>query len=309
MDFCASFGSLYGNDAYNTFGYAHCFCLSKAANCPLLIYYVDNYVNVTPFCGKGTRARALVELSNLKRELIASGLLFHQFEGPTTRITFLGWDIDTDKMTISIPEARHLFMISFLEEWEKKEVMSIADLSSIIGLLIFLSQMINGMKATIGILILKRNKMNRSVSVSSPVSRRVKWAIAHLLYVLKRWKGIARIYVRAWTDKQADITIYCAIALEKEPKASSFGKGALILPTMQCWSEKWVESELAEAWRDKKHSTTHLELMNMFNSVLRFSSSTQKVLCICDKTAVEIATARYSAAGTDILRRDYKISM
>ena len=39
VDFCACFGALYGNDAYSTFGYAHCFCLALASGCPLLRRY------------------------------------------------------------------------------------------------------------------------------------------------------------------------------------------------------------------------------------------------------------------------------
>lgn len=92
LDFCACFGSLYGNDAYSTFGFAHCFCLALAAGCPLLRHYVDNYINVTPVKGKRgklTEIQALIELACLKRELIRSGLLFHQFEGPVTRLIWL----------------------------------------------------------------------------------------------------------------------------------------------------------------------------------------------------------------------------
>jgi len=56
--------------------------------------------------------------------------------------------------------------------------------------------------------------------------------------------------------------------------------------------------DLDEAWRIKKHSTTHLELLNMLVSVLCFSSREQKIMCYCDnKAAVEIAKARYSAVS------------
>jgi len=47
VDFCASFGSLYGNDIYSAFGNAHCICLALAAAVPLLRVYVDNYINIT----------------------------------------------------------------------------------------------------------------------------------------------------------------------------------------------------------------------------------------------------------------------
>jgi len=158
IDFCASFGSVYGNDAYSTFAYAHCFCLSKAADCPLLNYYVDNYINVTPFTGQTTIIRARLQKLTLLRELRASGLIFHQLEGPTTKITFLGWDIDTELMTVSITSMRKTFIIQFLREWREKSPFSLADLSSLIGVVIFISQMVGGIKATLSVLLRKGPK-------------------------------------------------------------------------------------------------------------------------------------------------------
>lgn len=125
------------------------------------------------------------------------------------------------------------------------------------------------------------------------------------LYVLRRWEGKARIYDRSWASSTADVTVYCDIALEEVPKAGSFGKGALVLQSETFFSEPWEEGELKEAKRAKKHSTAHLELINMLDSVLRFGKETQKILCKCDsRAAVRIATARYSAtANRDIERR------
>jgi hypothetical protein len=51
VDFCACFGSLYGNDSYSVFAYAHCLCLAAAASCPLLRNYVDNYNKRDPVLG------------------------------------------------------------------------------------------------------------------------------------------------------------------------------------------------------------------------------------------------------------------
>ena len=64
--------------------------------------------------------------------------------------------------------------------------------------------------------------------------------------------------------------------------------------------------------REKKHSSTHLELINMLEAVLHFASASQKVLCYCDsKSAVNIAQARYSAtANKDIeqLLRNFDVA-
>ena len=301
VDFCACFGSLYGNDAYSTFAYAHCVCLSLAADCPLLLHYVDNYTNITPASGtsKFTDIRALIEATSLKRELVRSGALFHQFEGPVTKTICLGWEIDTESMTCSISPERRNFMLTFLESWESKISYSAKDLASLIGLLIFLSQIVGGIKATVGLLIIKRTDMTRSNSLFSIMSERIRWAVSHILFVLKRWQGVAKIFNRAWFNDEADISIYCDIALEEEPaQPGSFGKGAFVLPEKKFFSIPWTEPELKESMRETKHSSAHLELLNMLEAVLFFSQNTQKVLCTCDSNAaVKIATARYSAAA------------
>jgi hypothetical protein len=231
VDFCASFGSLYGNDSYSAFAFAHCVCLAVASGCPLLWNYVDNYLNITPYTGKTTEARARIELLKIKVELLKSGLLFHQFEGPVAVLTFLGWEINTNEMTVSITETRRSFMIDFLREWEKKATYSIKDLSSLIGLLIFLSQLIGGIKATIGILIIKRTDMTRSSCSSSFMSERIRAAVSHILYVLNRWGGTAKILTgRGKRGERTSRSSVISRLTHHQCKQGPLGRGLLPYP-------------------------------------------------------------------------------
>ncbi len=136
VDFCAAFGSVYGSDSYSCFAYVH--CLALAARLSVLEVYVDNYFKLTPFTStvENTMKIALEEDVRMKRELHSSGIRIHQFEGPTTKVTFIGWEIDTLEMTVCIPQPRMQFMISYLEQWQEKITFSHKELSSLIGLLI-----------------------------------------------------------------------------------------------------------------------------------------------------------------------------
>ena len=52
--------------------------------------------------------------------------------------------------------------------------------------------------------------------------------------------------------------------------------------------------------REKKHSSAHLELLNMLEAVLLFAGRMQKVLCIGDNTSsVRIAKARYGESTNE----------
>lgn len=306
VDLCASFGALYGNDSYSTFAYVHCFCLAAATETVgWLFNYVDNYILVVPNTGKTTSVRAQLSLVRLRREVARSGLLTHEWVGPAHKVTFIGWEIDTLAFTVSITQERKLFMTNHLTGWKSKISASVSELSSLIGLLIFLAQIIGGIKATIGILILERTALARRAKTTFTVSERIRFAVTHIAFVLERWRGTARIFDRCWHNSKADLTIYCDIAKDKDPSPDSFGKGAFSIPKLQWFSEKWTEQELKEAMRKSAHSTAHLELLNMLDAVLRFAGVGQKVLCCCDnKAAVAIARARYSeTANADIEKR------
>src|SRR3954470_20299944 len=101
---------------------------------PLLRNYVDNYINITPYQGIHTKSKALLEAARLQLGLNESGLLYHLFEGPTTRIIFLGWTIDTEAMTISITPDRQTLLLTQLREWKGKASYTLKELSSLIGL-------------------------------------------------------------------------------------------------------------------------------------------------------------------------------
>lgn len=306
VDFCAAFGSVYGSDSYSCFAYVHCVCLALAARLSVLEVYVDNYFKLTPFTNNNedTMRNALEEDARMKRELHTSGIRIHQFEGPTTRVTFIGWDIDTLEMTVSIPQHRMQFMITYLEQWQEKTTFSHKELSSLVGLLIFISQVVGGVKPTVGILLEKKTQMARTASTRSTMSDRLSWAIEHILYILRRWRGVAKIYDRCWYNNKPDIIIYCDVAIGDNPKAGTYGKGGFVLPSMKWFSSKWTDNELKEAMREKKHSSTHLEVLNMLEAVLFFASEKQRVLCINDNTsAVRIATARYSASANTFLKK------
>ena len=107
-----------------------------------LFYYVDNYIHVTPNTGKTTALNADLNKLLLLRELKKSGLLFHQLEGPTHCLLFLGWVIDTGNMTVAITKERREWIITLLDEWLNKTTFLLKDLSSLIGIMMFLAQVL-----------------------------------------------------------------------------------------------------------------------------------------------------------------------
>jgi len=71
------------------------------------------------------------------------------------------------------------------------------------------------------------------------------------------------------------------VAITSEPvQVNSFGKRAFALPSRERYSTPWSEKELKVTVREKKHSSTHLELINMLEAVLHFAKASQKFYVI-----------------------------
>ena len=141
-----------------------------------------------PVQGSQSEKVAQDDTKRLKTELVESGLKFHQFQGPTNRINFLGAIIDTLEMTVAIPEERIRFMLEYIGEWRGETTYTLKNLSSLIGLLLYLSQIVEGIKSTTAFLIKKRTEMTRSGASHAQVSQRIDHSLARIAYILSNWK-------------------------------------------------------------------------------------------------------------------------
>ena len=188
-------------------------------------------------------------------------------------------------------------MDHFFSRWIAMKRFHLKGVNSLIGVLIFLSMILGGIKAFTGTLMEKRNEMTRGAERTAAVTQRIRTTLQHIRFVITEWNGVARIFDREWRDDSADVIVFADIAAMDEPiLAGSYGKGAFAIPSGKRRSLPWSEDELKEAKREKKHSSAHLELLNMLEAVLEFAGREQRVLCFGDNTAaIEIAKARYTA--------------
>ncbi len=138
---------------------------------------------MVPFSGKTASLRASLSALCLRREVDRSGLQTHEWVGPTHKVTFIGWEINTLAFTVSVTAERRDFMIKHLTGWGTKVSATVSELSSLIGLLIFLSQIVGGIKATVGILILERAEMHRRSKTNFVVSQRIRSSIVPLFSI------------------------------------------------------------------------------------------------------------------------------
>ena len=111
--------------------------------------------------------------------------------------------------------------------------------------MIFLGQVVGGLKSSIGYLLEKRTQLTRSATNRATPDKRTKATIERLLFILERWGGKADIYHKSWRGGP-DIVIFCDVAIAPEPTpVGSFGKGAFTLPSKRWFAEAWKKEELS----------------------------------------------------------------
>ena len=119
------------------------------------LHYLDDFLFMgTP--GSLSCARALqITLDTCSQ--LGVPVATHKTEGPVSRLTFLGIKIDTQEMTLSLPEEKQTRILGLVLSWRSKQTASKRELQSLIGHLshaamvvlpgrMFLRQMIDLMK-------------------------------------------------------------------------------------------------------------------------------------------------------------------
>ncbi|KAK3732238.1 hypothetical protein QZH41_001624 [Actinostola sp. cb2023] len=102
-------------------------------------YHLVNYLD--DFCGVSSPERASAGFSALRSLLQELGLdeAYEKAVSPTTRLTFIGLEVDTIAMTVSVPEDKLCDLESILNKWQNKRRCTKRQLQNLIGKLSFVA--------------------------------------------------------------------------------------------------------------------------------------------------------------------------
>ena len=95
------------------------------------LHYLDDFLLMGPH-GSLSCARALqITLDTCSQ--LGVPVATHKTEGPVSRLTFLGIQIDTQEMTLSLPEEKQTRILGLVLSWRSKQTASKRELQSLIG--------------------------------------------------------------------------------------------------------------------------------------------------------------------------------
>ena len=195
-------------------------------------HYLDDFIILGPTCDSRCKRGLDVVLELCER--LGVPLAMEKLEGPTTCLTFLGIEVDTEAMELRLPEMKLKSLTSTVKEWYGRKSCTKRELLSFIGLLShackvvrpgrrFLRRLINLSTGT--------RSLNRCIRLNGECRSDIGWWYTFL----PQWNGISMLWDgqkehpdhQAWSDA-----------------SGSWGCGAY-------WGSRWLQfpwSEEARGW-------------------------------------------------------------
>lgn len=206
-------------------------------------------------------------------------LKIEKVEGPTTVLTFLGVELDTEAMELRLPVVKLNHLSQLLNEWQGKRACRKRELLSLIGKLshatkvitpgrIFLRRMID--------LSCKPKQLHHWVRLNEDFRSDLAWWICFL----KTWNGrsVMDVHTLCW---KPDITF-------STDASGSWGCGAV-------WKDRWIQAPWEGVWADQSIAAKELLPIVLACALWGPHWVGKQVLVLCDNAAaVQVLTTHTS---------------
>ena len=241
-----------------------------------LLHYLDDFITM----GRAatTQCQMNYDIIHSICELLGVPLAEDKCDGPCTLLEYLGFLLDTTKMTVSLPREKLNRLIHLIQSWSNRKTCTKHDLDSLIGQLQHASAVVKpGRSFLRRMIVLAKSRHLPSHPIRLNQGFRSDLAWWHLF--LKQWNGIS--LMSAIGQEKPEFTV-------TTDASGSWGCGAH-------FSSHWFQLKWTPA--AASHSIAFLELVPIVISGLVWGKHWKgtHVLCRCDNlAAVEVIQSRYS---------------
>ena len=258
----------------------------------IIIHYVDDFLFVIKF-----EADATVFLDRALRACTLLGVPMSPLktEGPTTRLTFLGIELDTVAMQARLPAAKLHELVLLCGVWGEKEHASLKELQSFIGMLNFACSVVRPGRFYLRRLInhathveFAAHSPNQQFMLTGALRADVSWWTDFL----PTFSGHSLLYDAEWTESTK-------MYLFTDACGTGYGGHFRVDPTStHMWfAGAWSPEQLAAARRKEKISMPFLELHALVYAAVAWGPSWtgRKVVFMCDCLPVVQQIAKCSS--------------
>ena len=208
--------------------------LRQLLKIPTIMHYVDDW-----FMAETTSSKCRETMNQVDHLFNDLGLTIasEKTAGPTTKLTFLGIQINSEDMSISIDQERVDSITTLLHTWQQRKTCSLKQLQSLIGVLSFASCVVAHGRTFVHHLRTlmqqhldtDQNTDESSINISTEAHEDIQW----WLKFMNKWNGISLLWEQEWL-LDTDI-------IQPHTDACTEGYGALC--GRQWFHGRWTEEQ------------------------------------------------------------------
>ena len=248
----------------------------RANGCQNILHYLDDFLVVgrpaTDECSK------YLEILISTCTMLGVPLAEDKIEGPETRLTFLGIEIDSERQIASLPSTKLSKIKDELRKWSSKKAATRRELEKLLGLLNFACKVIpqgrcflRRMFDTLSIANKKHHFIRLNVGFRSDLAW---WST-----FCERWNGVGFLHLAHM--------VVPSITFSSDA-SGTWGCGAL-------WQSQWIQGSWDSSWQDVNIMIKELIPIVLAAAIWGPSWSNHHVLCQCDNMAVVQAIRKGSS--------------
>ena len=157
-------------------------------------HYLDDFIIVAPPHSQLCQHHLTLLLQVCRH--LGVPIAAHKTEGPSTQLTFLGIEIDTEEGQLRLPADKLSRLLSTLQEWENRKWCIRKDLESLIGLLNHACKVVRSGRSFLRRMIDLLHSVNHHPNSRTPIRLNVGFRsdLAWWLMFLQGWNGISFLW-------------------------------------------------------------------------------------------------------------------
>lgn len=252
----------------------------RALGIECVVHYVDDFLFVVK------------DLSSAKEHLrraydlcdrLGLPIATDKTEGPATKLTFLGIELDTVTMTGSLSDEKLTYLHALLRDWEGRESATIKEVQSLEGALQWCTQVVRPGRSFLGRIRdwrkLMRDKGEGPHHITDEVRKDIRWWIRFAA----KWNGVSLLYDVEWSE---------AKKLRLYTDACESGYGAAFGDR---WiAGKWNEVQLSRARNPREPGSRSMPFLELLALVIAAATwgrtwTGKRIMFITDCSAVMYA--------------------
>lgn len=233
----------------------------RCAGIEVVVHYIDDFLFVVKL--KDTAKKQLATALNLCKKL-GVPIAPEKTEGPTTKLTFLGIELDTEAMVARVPEEHLLKLNQLLSSWETRTHATKSELQALSGYLNFITKVVRAGRSFSRRIIDQYKALIGKPEGSYPINEEIQRDIQWWKSFMPTWSGHSVLYDVEWSE--APLIEFFTDACDDYGYGAYFQGRWISAP----WTEEEIQYSLIKRGDRRSRSMPFLEMLGLTYAVATF---------------------------------------